>query len=434
MATDDDIERLKVAENRAKARLGYVEKQYKELRDESRDGSSRELEARDERLGNLASERTNLQIRADVAEAQRHEFERGRDHAARQAGAAPRSDAPQLAGNDAQALRERTNTGPEQRSPQQGSAALADAPRDGNAAPPLTPEGERRQHEQDQTSPEVSQRAGGNSGPDVSAGSNPTTSPGGRADKGAPTSNLEPFEPPAPEGYFIGHSRPREERFFKPVDDVGRMKLEAEVNQRYLEEASQAKADMEWQRQRAEEELKKLGLDDEATKKFRLNERAHETAQMNTLHQQQQDHREQLYAQTQVADESLRAEQNQKREDAERKFDWHWFDETKDLCRGAARQERDDKNTQQITAQLSAYEAVLDQRGLSAEEKVKALQNQEHILKEHHATALANSDKALEQRAAELQEQDYPKIVENGRQFTPSLEVPTQQRQGPDGP
>src|SRR5688572_32419224 len=93
MGTQDDIDRFKAEENRAKGRLGYVEKQYREGGNESREGlSPRDLEARDQQAGRLASERTNLEITIATREAQRQELERGRDAANKQAGVPQRAD------------------------------------------------------------------------------------------------------------------------------------------------------------------------------------------------------------------------------------------------------------------------------------------------------------------------------------------------------
>ena len=288
MGTQDDIDRLKAEENRAKGRLGYVEKEYRELGGESRAGkSASDLEARDQEIGELASAHNNLENTINVREAERHELERGRDAANKQAGVPPREagvdDAPPPQPGQPSRPLDASQDAPV-------LDASSDAQPSKNAQPQL--EDERHgldQNQQPAPSPPELQSQSGPSPEAASAGRSPaagdaqqsTTPP-----EKKPVSNLEPFEPPAPEGYFIGRSRERADRFFKPVDDVERMKAEQGLCEHYQAEATKAKEAIDYQRQRADEEMKKLDLDQKGMDEFRKNEFELQKVQLNTLYQE----------------------------------------------------------------------------------------------------------------------------------------------------
>ena len=141
-----------------------------------------------------------------------------------------------------------------------------------------------------------------------------------------------------------------------------------------------------------------------------------------------------MHALTQVADETLREEQSQKREDAQRALDNHWFEVTYRVCEPPARQ----AVREQYAGDIAGYDARLDREGTSPEEKEAKLGAFEARLQSHepadvHMTTLL------------LQKESFPEIVANGPQFIlpgPSVEpqgpsvpaIPPPQQSGPQGP
>jgi hypothetical protein len=245
----------------------------------------------------------------------------------------------------------------------------------------------------------------------------------------------------SPEGYFIGHSRERNDRFFKPVDDVERIKAEQDLCERYKAEVTHAEKEIAYQRERAAEEMKKLGLDEKGADEFRKNEFEREKEQLTTLHRNQKDQLQEVHALTNVADETMRAEQATKREESVRALDNHWYDVTYRVCEGPAKT----AVAQQYAADLAAYDARLVREGSSPDLKASKLdgfaaQLQTHEQADVHMTTTV------------LQQQSFPEIVANGPQFqrsAPPIEpeappapppaptvpqLPPPQQTGPQGP
>jgi len=403
MSTQDDIDRLKAEEDKAKGRLGYVETQYRELRDGSRAGqSASELEARDLEAGQLTSARTNLEITINTREAERHELERGRDAADKQAG-----------------VPQRPADGEEVPPPPPAPAGQAPRPLDASLdAPGIDPSlGPQLQQQTPSQSGPVPDGTGGGPSP-VSADA---AQPGRTPPEKALESNLPPFEPPAPEGYFIGRSRERNDRFFKPIDDVERIKAEQDLCERYKAEVTDHEKEIAYQRERAAEEMKKLGLDQAGIDEFRKNEFEREKDQLTRLHQDQKQQLHEVHSLTQVADETMRAEQAQKREASERALDNHWYDATYRVCEGPAKT----AVAGQYGADLAAYNARLDREGASPDQKIIKLD-------EFGSRLMTHAPADIQMTTTLLQEQSFPEIVANGPQFhvgAPPIDPPA-----PPGP
>ena len=250
---------------------------------------------RDQQAGRLASARTDLEITITTREAERHELERGRDAADKQAGGPQRAD------------------GGESPPPPSPVAPQTPRPLDASQDAPVidaASDAQRQQQERQQEQGQSGPAPGGDSGgPSPDAPASSTAQRGATAQEQARESNLPPFEPPAPEGYFIGHSRERNDRFFKPIEDVERIKAEQDLCERYKAEVTEAEKAVAYQRERADEEMKKLGLDKDGIDEFRKNEFDLARDQLNMLHQDQKQQLKDVHALTQVADETMRAEQ-----------------------------------------------------------------------------------------------------------------------------